>query len=168
MSRALFDPLRALRVLNRHQVRYVLIGGFAAELLGAPLATNDLDICYDRPRDNLERLAAALHELEAELRVARVDEKLPFLLDAQTLAAGDSFMFRTAAGDLDVLATPSGTSGYRDLAAKAIVFDLGRGLLVPVVDLGDLIRMKEASARPKDAAHLATLTALQEIVEEQA
>src|SRR4051794_36164243 len=106
-----FDPLLALRVLNRHGVRYVVIGGFAGDLLGAPLNTNDLDICYERTADNMERLAAALKELGATLRVAGVDEDLPFILDAKTLAAGDSFTFETEAGALDVLGTPSGTSG---------------------------------------------------------
>ncbi len=41
---------------------------------------------------------------------------LPFGLDAQTLANGDSFTFTTDVGSLDILATPSGTSGYDDLA----------------------------------------------------
>jgi len=58
-----FDPTRALRVLDAHDVRYVLIGGLAGELMGAPLATNDLDICYERSPENMGRLAAALQEL---------------------------------------------------------------------------------------------------------
>lgn len=159
-----FDPTRALRVLNAHDVRYVVIGALAGELLGAPLATNDLDICYDRAPDNLSRLAAALQELGATLRVAGVDEALPFLLDGRTLAAGGSFTFRTDAGDLDVMATPSGTGGFPDLDAGAAAYDLGDGLVVRVVSLDDLIRMKEASGRPKDEAHLHVLAVLRETI----
>jgi len=161
-----FDPSLAFRVLNEHNVRYVLIGGLAGELLGAALATNDIDICYERTTENMERLAAALRELGAKLRVAKVEEELPLLIDAQTLAAGDSFTFRSDAGDLDVLATPSGTGGFRDLDGNATTYDLGEGLAVRVVALDDLIRMKEASARPKDEAHLHVLAALKEVLDE--
>jgi hypothetical protein len=162
-----FDPLNALRMLQAHNVRYVLIGGFAANIRGSPINTNDLDICYERTAENLERLASALVALDARLRVAHVDEELPFILDARTLAAGDSFTFQTAAGDLDVLATPSGTRGFRDLDASASTYDLGDGLLIRVCSVDDLIRMKEAAGRRKDNAHLEELTALREMIREQ-
>jgi hypothetical protein len=156
-----FDPLLALRVLERHGVRYVVIGGFAGDLLGAPLNTNDLDICYERTAANMERLAAALKELGATLRVAGVDQELPFLLDGKTLAAGDSFTFETDAGALDVLGTPSGTSGFADLNARAKAVPIG-DLQVYVVNLPDLMRMKRASGRVKDRMHLEVLSALRD------
>lgn len=160
-----FDPKLALETLNRFEVNYILIGGLAGELLGAPLATNDIDICYERSPDNLRRLARALRELHAALRVARVTEELPFLLDEKTIAAGDSFTFRTDAGDLDILATPSGTNGFRDLIGSAGTFDLGDGLLVRVVALDDLIRMKESAGRTKDVIHLHQLAMLKEMLD---
>ena len=162
----MYDPLRALRTFQRHDVRYVVIGGYAAGILGAPIMTNDLDICYERSKPNMDRLASALKELGARLRVAHVDEDLPFILDGLTLGAGDSFTFRTDAGDVDVLGTPSGTGGFRDLDAKATTYDLGEGLLARVVSLDDLIRMKEAAHRPKDESHLHVLTVLKRTIEE--
>jgi len=162
-----FDPAGAFRSLNRHEVRYVVIGGLASEFLGAAIGTNDIDICYERTAANMDRLAGALQELHATLRVAGVDEDLPFILDGRTLAAGDSFTFRSDAGDLDVLGTPSGTGGFRDLDAGATSYDLGEGLIVRVVSLDDLIRMKEAASRPKDQAHLHVLAALKERIEER-
>ena len=163
----MFDPLKALRTFNQHGVNYVLIGGYASSVLGAPIITNDVDVCYERTQANMDRLAAALNELHASLRVAGVEEQLPFVLDGKTIAAGDSFTFRTDAGDLDVLGTPSGTGGFRDLDARATSYDLGEGLIVPVVSLDDLIRMKEAASRPKDEAHLHVLTALKERIVER-
>jgi hypothetical protein len=161
-----FDPAAAFRTLNRHQVRYVVIGGLASEFLGAAIGTNDIDVCYERTPENMDRLAGALQDLQAELRVAGVDEELPFILDGRTLAAGDSFSFRSDAGDLDVLGTPSGTGGFRDLDADATAYDLGEGLTVRVVSLDDLIRMKEAASRAKDQAHLHVLAALKRRIEE--
>lgn len=161
-----FDPALAFRMLNRHGVRYVVIGGLASELLGAAIGTNDIDVCYDRTADNMDRLAIALRELHATLRVARVDEHLPFILDAPTLAAGDSFTLRSDAGDLDIRGTPSGTGGFRDLDAGATSYDLGGDLVVRVVSLDDLIRMKEAANRPKDQTQLHVLSALKEAINE--
>jgi len=161
----MFDPLRALAVLQAHDVAYVLIGGYAANLLGAPLTTNDLDVCYERSPENVARLVAALRSLNARLRVAHVNEELPFDLHPRTILAGDSFSFVTDAGALDVLGTPSGTSGYSDLRARSRVVDLGDSLAVPVVDLADLIRMKKASDRAKDRFQLDVLEALRDELE---
>ena len=156
-----FEPLRALRVLDRYAVRYIVIGGFAGDLLGAPLNTNDLDICYERTASNMERLAAALVELRATLRVAGVEEELPFILDGKTIAAGDSFTFDTEAGAVDVLGTPSGTAGFTDLSQRAHMVPIG-DMRIRVVDLADLMRMKRASGRVKDRMHLEVLSALRD------
>lgn len=162
----MYDPIRALRVLQAHGVRHVVIGGYAASILGTQIMTADLDICYERTAQNMTRLATALRELHAHLRVAGVDEDLPFILDAQSLAAGDSFTFSSDAGDLDILGTPSGSGGFRDLDADATTYELGEGLLVRVVSLDDLIRMKEAAGRPKDEAHLHVLSDLRAALRE--
>jgi hypothetical protein len=163
---AAFDPVAALSVLDEEGVRFVVIGGYAGELLGAPLMTNDLDVCYERSPDNLERLAKALVRLHAKLRAATVEEDLPFILDARTLAAGDSFTFLTDYGSLDVLGTPPGTAGYKDLAAAATPVPVAAELRVPVVALEDLMRMKRASARIKDRLQLEVLSALADTSEE--
>lgn len=159
MTATRFDPLKALRVLCRHRVRFVLIGGLAARALGSPSITNDLDLCYDRSAENLEALAAALEELGARLRAA--PEGLPFILDAETLKRGDHFTFSTAAGGLDVLATPAGGGDYETLRRNARTAELD-DLEVLVADLPDLIAMKKAAGRPKDRVEIEILTALLE------
>ncbi len=154
-----FALVRALDVLVRNDVRFIVIGGVAGRAWGSPSMTDDLDICYDRRRDNLEALARALRELEATLRGAPAG--LPFLLDAQTLRAGDSFTFDTSAGSLDCLGTPVPTTGYDELLKNAIEVDLEH-LRVQVCSLDDLIRMKTAAGRPKDRVELEILAAVKE------
>jgi hypothetical protein len=161
-----FDPDRILRTLDAHEVQFVIIGGLAGNIRGTADVTNDLDVCYARKEDDLRRLAAALKELDATLRVAGpVDGPIPFQLDAATLRMGDSFTFSTKAGDFDILGTPSGTGGYDDLIQGASRFDLGQGLLVYVAGIDDLIRMKRAAQRPKDLLHIEHLEALAEVIE---
>ena len=158
------DYLAVLRVFDDHDVNYVLIGGLAANALGSATATYDLDICYERSKDNLERLAAALRSMHSHLR--GVDEEVPFILDAHTLRNGDSFTFETDFGPVDALATPSGTSGYDDLVAGANRLELG-GYQVQVVALDDLIRMKRAAGRVKDRIEVENLIALRDLLSER-
>jgi hypothetical protein len=158
----MFDPIRALKVLDSHGVRFVLIGGFAGRFWGSNTITNDLDICHARDDRNLKALAKALNDLEARLRGA--PEDIPFLLDDRTLRAGDHFTFATSAGNLDCLGNPPGSRGYLDLiqAATEMVVDSVR---IPVASLDDLIRLKRAAGRPKDLVEIEILGALRDEIE---
>ena len=165
-GRVRFEPLDALEVLVKHRVRFVVIGGFAAQLLGSPLLTQDVDVCYARDDDNLERMAAALNELGARLRGAPGD--VPFVLDTKTLRMGDHFMFDTEAGALDILGHPSGApGGFEELDPAAETFDLGT-FTVKVASIDELIRMKRAAGRPKDLAAVEELGALRDEIDERA
>lgn len=157
-----FDPLEAITVLEQHDVRYIVIGAIAGRLLGSPSITRDLDVCYARDDGNLEALASALRALHARLR--GVHEDVPFVLDARTLRAGDSFTFETVAGDLDVIGTPAGTRGYDELARTAEELELGEWK-VRVASIDALIQMKRAAGRPKDLIELEVLAALREEID---
>jgi hypothetical protein len=153
------DDLALIGALVDGRVEFIIIGGVAGQLLGSPLVTFDLDVCYSRDRANLERLTSVLKTIGATLRGAPA--ALPFRLDAQTIRNGDSFAFDTTYGPFDILGTPSGTSGYEDLAAQAVSVALdGRRVLVASLD--DLIRMKRAAGRIKDLLALEELGALRD------
>ncbi len=158
-----FDFLGLLRALTKHRVRFVIIGGIAAAALGSPQVTYDLDICYDRSRDNLEKLATALQELKATLRGAPPD--VPFLLDAGTIERGDHFTFTTPAGSIDILGTPAGSKGFEELVANASEVDFEDATAL-VASIDDLIRMKLAAGRPKDRITVENLGALRDELEE--
>jgi hypothetical protein len=164
MSSPGFEPLAALRMLAEHEVRYVLIGGYAGNVRGSELITGDLDICYARDDENLARLATVLKELHAKLRGPGVPDDLPFVLDAKTLRLGDTFTFETDLGHIDILGQPSGTAGFSDLDASATTLDVD-GVQVQVASIDDLMRMKRASARRKDLIHLEHLGALRDEIE---
>lgn len=151
-----FHPESQLATLHRHGVRYVLIGGLAATLHGSPMRTADSDICPERSPDNLDRLAAALRDLHARIRTEGVEGGLPFACDAKFFATITLANLITDAGDMDIAFEPSGTRGYEDLAANALVIDLD-GLEIPVASLEDIIRSKTAAGRPKDRAALPVL-----------
>ncbi len=58
----------ALEVLSGHRVEYIVVGGVAAVLSGAPVSTFDLDIVHARSGENVARLLAALTDLDARYR----------------------------------------------------------------------------------------------------
>jgi len=156
-----FDPASLLRALADHRVRFVLVGGFAAVYHGAAHVTFDIDITPDSSLENLDRLSAALTELEARVRTE--GEAVPFAHDAKSLGRAEIWNLTTPHGDIDITFTPSGTQGYGDLhrdAASAEVL----GVAIEIASLADVIRSKEAADRPKD--HLA-LPLLRRLLEEQ-
>jgi hypothetical protein len=152
-----YRPGELLEVLERHGVRYVVIGGLAAELHGSPYITRDVDVTPSRDHANLRRLAAALRELNAQLRVPDVDEPVEFPLDEHSFDWGTTWTFVTDHGYLDIALLPDGTQGYDDLRRGATREQITESIQVDVASLADVIRSKEAAGREKDRAVLPIL-----------
>lgn len=163
-ERSMFRPSDILGALSRAQVRFVLIGGLAAQAHGSPSITYDLDICYARDADNLRSLASVLTDLSAVRRGLPADAPRMPPLDARTLRAGGLFTLATRYGDFDLLANPDPGFDYESLtehAIRATVADVP----VLIASLDDLIAMKRAAGRPKDRVELEILGALREEID---
>ena len=137
--------------LNRHQVRYVIIGAFAAIAQQAPIpATRDIDFTPEGSHENLAQLSLALTDLGARIRTEAAPHGLPFSHDAASLAAAEVWNLVCADGEFDISFHPSGFSGgYAELALNAHRLRVGE-VEVVVADLADVIRSKESAGRPKD------------------
>lgn len=157
-----FDPVRVLEALHDHRVDFVLVGGLAAVAHGSSLATADVDITPSRRTPNLERLASALRELDARLRIAGDPGGVPFPVDAAFLAAQPLMLnLTTTGGDVDLTFTPSGfPGGYDDLRANSVAVHLVATAETEVAALDDIIASKTAAGREKDRAALPYLQEL--------
>src|SRR5688500_9828590 len=155
---------RVCDILHSHGVKFIIIGGQAEAIFGSPRVTYDVDLCYLRTKENLERLAAALKELKPTLRGAPPD--LPFIIDARSLALGSNFTFETSIVALDLLGWVEPIGDYEALAKRAQPTRLGN-LDLLVIDLDDLIRIKQHIQRPKDRESLMQLLAIKRVTEEQ-
>lgn len=153
------DPEQLLKTLQRRKVDFVLIGALAARLYGFPRVTADADIAPATDARNLERLAAALNDLDAKVYTESVPEGLPFDCSAKTLARARMWNLVTRAGRLDIAFEPAGVDGYDDLSKDAERFE-AFGVRFLVASLDDIIRSKEAAGRPKDADDVVILRAL--------
>jgi hypothetical protein len=154
-----FRPQEILRVLDRHGVRYVLVGGLAAVLHGAAHVTTDVDVVPEDAQANLERLSAALRELDARIRMTGEPDGIPFDHSAESLSRVRVWNLQTSMGDLDITFQPIGTRGYDDLRRDVITMEI-RGVEVPVASLADVVRSKEAAGRARDRAALPALREL--------
>ena len=150
-------------LLQRHGVEFLVIGGAAAVLWGSPLPTLDIDLCYRRTPENLERLARALKELHPTLRGAPPD--LPFRLDAESLALGSNFTFVTDLGPLDLLGWVEPFGAYESLLPRVEEMEVGE-IRLQVIGLEDLIRIKRFLGHPKDQAALSQLEAIRRLRDE--
>ena len=108
---------RMLETLIRHGVEFVIIGGVAATAHGSSIGTLDLDICYARDPQNLERLVQALMPLNPRLRGA--PDNLPFRWDAETLRRGLNFTLMSDFGEIDLLGEVAGVGTYEKVRVDA-------------------------------------------------
>jgi len=124
--------------LNRHEVKYLVIGGIAAVLHGVPRATFDLDMLIEPSRDNASRLIDAF--LEAGLGTAA-------LTNPDEVAGTQITVFKDRIR-VDVQTSTPGIE-FASAWSRRLVLSF-RGRQVPVLSKDDLIKSKRASGRPRD------------------
>jgi len=150
---------RLLRLLARHRVQFIIVGGVAASLHGSARSTQDLDIVYARSKENHRRLVAALRGHRPYLRGA--PPGLPFVWGEETILRGLNFTLETDLGDLDLLGEIAGGGGYDDLRTHSIEFE-AFGLRLLCLDLDTLIRVKQAAGRVRDLEAVAELRVIRQ------
>jgi len=153
---------RIVELFTAHGVEFIVIGGQAEVLHGSSRVTFDTDLCYRRTAENLRRLAKALSFLKPTLRGAPPD--LPFRIDAESLALGCNFTFRTPDGDLDLLGFVEPLGTFEDVAKRSETIRVGE-VDLKVMTLDDLVRIKEHLGRPKDRDALLQLLAIRRVRE---
>ena len=160
------SPLeRFCAVLAKHGVEFIIVGGQAEALMGGARVTYDVDLCYRRTPDNLERLATALGTLNLTLRGA--PPELKFRLDAQALALGQNYTFEVdGEWPLDFLGYLEPLGTYEDLLPHVETMSIG-GRPTQVIGLEDLIRIKRYLGRPKDRESLLQLEAIKRLREQE-
>ena len=148
-----------LRVLDDHDVAYILVGGAAATVHGSARLTLDVDVVYQRTPDNLARLVNALAPYAPGLRGAPAG--LPFQWDVETLNRGLNFTLTTTTGAIDLLGEIAGGGTYERLLPdtdEVTAF----GVTCRCVTLNRLIHLKRSAGRVKDFEAIAELEALRD------
>ena len=128
-----------LRSLSEHDVRYLLIGGYAVGYHGYPRATQDLDVWIAVSRSNAERVIKAL-------RAFGFDS--PKLQDGLFMQEKSIVRMGMPPMRIEIITSISGVDFEECFASK--VLDKLDGVEVSVIDLEHLKINKKASGRYKD------------------
>jgi hypothetical protein len=150
-ERRLFALVRALA---EARIDFVVVGGLAAVLDDAPIATFDVDVVYSREPGNLDRLLGVLGRLNAFFRTQPERRMRPA---RSHLAGSGRLNLSTLHGPLDLLGTIGRGRGYEDLLPHTVEMDLGDDVRNRVLDLGTVIAIKEEVGGEKDLAVLPIL-----------
>jgi hypothetical protein len=135
------------------EVDFILVGGLAAVIQGAPVTTMDVDVVHRQSPENIARLLAFLKSVDAVHR--RLDNKL-IEPKERDLSGKGHVLLTTRIGPLDVLAVIEGGRSYEDLLDHTVEIDF-RGHTLRVLDLKTLIELKKTSTDPKDKQRLPVL-----------
>jgi predicted nucleotidyltransferase len=147
-----FDLEAMLRALR--DVEFILVGGVAAAVQGAPIVTQDVDILYRLEPANLSRLETALDALNAVTR----DDPRRLRFAMSQLATKGTKLALTDAGPIDMLGSINDGLVFEDILPHTERMEF-EGLAVNVLRLAKLVDLKRALARPKDLAILPVLEA---------
>jgi hypothetical protein len=147
-----------LEQLAAAAVDYIVIGGVAVGFHGYVRATKDLDVVPAPDQQNLERLAALLRSLNAELDGAGDFDagEPPDPLDPEVLGQGGNWVLQTRLGRFDLMQWQGERELWEMLSPAAVEVDLD-GILVKVAGYEDLIALKKQAGRPGDIEDLERL-----------
>jgi hypothetical protein len=146
--------LSTLRRLAESNCQFIVVGGLAAVLNGAPIQTYDTDLVYARNPKNIERLLTVLAALNAMFRLQPERRLRP---TASHLSGTSHLDLLTDSGPLDLLSTIGRDLAYEDLLPHSMAMNVGAGIEIPVLNLETIIALKEELGGDKDLAVLPVL-----------
>ncbi len=157
-----------LDTLNRKKVRYLMVGGHAAQFYGSPRPTRDLDIWVDTDSNNAEKLVDVLKEFGIELpeltsalfqhpnRIIRIDLQ-PFSIEIlEPIIEQKPALLQTLQSSqpepIEILTVQTGTN-FDSAFASRVKASL-EGMEISIVNKEHLRAIKSSTDRPKDIQDL--------------
>ena len=135
-----------LGLLNKHDVRYCIIGAFALAFHARPRFTKDLDILVEATTDNVKRLLVALGEFGFGSLNLSVED---FITKGNIIQLGYEPV------RIDIITSIKGLE-FADIWESRIQGSYGKQT-VNFIDRQNLIRSKKLSNRAQDKADLELL-----------
>lgn len=136
---------------QKKNIKYIIVGGIAANLLGLVRATADLDILIDIEEDNLVKADSTLRSLGYKIKQP-IDIKklgkisLAVLIKKKNLKALNYYKIGELK-EVDIIVDSPVSFEQAKRKAKKIIVN---GLKLPVISIDDLITMKVKTGRAVD------------------
>lgn len=150
---------KVLSALERHQVRYVVIGGIAMNLHGLARFTEDLDIFIQPSAENIELLRTALKDVYSDPHISEItaEDLLGEYPAVQYVPPDGPF-------HIDILTRIGELFSFDDLEAEKVRFE---DILVNVATPSTLYKMKRDTVRLRDKSDAYALKRYFEIEDDQ-
>jgi hypothetical protein len=128
-----------IEFLNKHQVEYMVVGGYALAFHGEPRTTGDMDIWIDFSDANAEKMVTVMNEFGmASLGFTKKDFSEPGIINQ----IGQPPL------RIDILNEIDGVQ-FKDAVKGKQYFKAGK-IEVPFIGREDFIKNKKAAGRQKD------------------
>ena len=141
------DLEQLLERLVRHEVEFVIVGGYAAMIHGAGQITFDVDVCGPLDLANLTRIHAAVADLHPYHRMT--PQEIPFVLSEGFDRGLKNLYLKTDLGQIDCLGSLPEVGDFAFARAHSIAMKLPFGEC-RLLDIPTLIHVKTLVGRPKD------------------
>ena len=151
--------LRFWRILNKHNVAYIMVGGFAVNMNGFIRATKDSGLWLKDTIENRKSFRNAYAE-------AGYGDFASF--ETMEFAPGWTQYYIADGLILDIMTSMKGLENkpFDDCLKQARVADLD-GVKVPFLHINDLLTNKKAVGRPKDQLDVIELEKIKKYLDEQ-
>ncbi len=134
------DFLDFLSLLNKHDVAYMVVGGFAVNVHGYQRTTGDVDVWVERTAENYKRLSHAFFDFSLPV----FDMTLKNFLSDEF----DVFSFGRPPQAIDIITVLKGVS-FSEAFAACEYYQQGE-IMIRVISRRYLLQAKKASGRFKD------------------
>lgn len=133
------DFRELLKIFKKHNIRYLVVGGYAVMKYSEPRFTKDIDLLIATDQENANSVYVALKEFGAPLANLTPDD-----------FTHKDYFYQMGRSPLrvDIMMSIPGI-GFEEAWKNREVFELD-DLKIPFISRSDLIRAKEASGRPQD------------------
>ena len=156
----LFDDefLSFWSILNKHQVKYIMIGGVATNLHGYQRSTDDIDVWIEDTLENRSNMRRAFKEY------SRVDY---FMIETMKIVTGFTNFNLNNGFRLDLMVKVKGLEdlSFDECLSLASIADI-LSVKIPFLHINHLIASKKAANRPKDQIDVIYLEKIQNIQEQ--
>ena len=135
------DFRKFIELLNEHNVKYLVVGGYAVAFHGHPRYTKDLDVWIELSPENADKVLKALEKFGFGSLDLKIDD---FLEDDQIIQLG------YPPNRIDILTTLKDLN-FEDCYNARVEVEI-QGLHINFIDIENLKRNKRATGRPQDLA----------------
>lgn len=133
-----------VRLLNKHKVEYMVVGGYALALHGKPRHTGDLDIWIRISNENAAKLVKVINDFGmSSLGLQKED----------FLEVGYISQIGYPPLRIDILNNIDGVT-YEEAVTNMLQMQLEDDLAINFIGLADFVKNKQASGRKQDVADI--------------